>query len=507
MLFTLSVPPDNDRGPQYMEQALAAIHQANPKRLQIEFGFGFQRGTVAIRCRVPAELAVTVTSQLTAHYPAATMERLAEWRAMPAGFQTRGMELRLHPDLFPVRRYVQFDDPLNRNVSDPLTGIFATLAAVDSTRFQAMILMTTQPAKSRRVRQARKAIRRMASPLFRQHHALSHWYASSVTSRQLATRLLARAVGLLSGASGNSAGVLSLAASSARAHDREDDLQAAADKLGRYLFETHIRLSIIGMSATPQIGLALTANNDGTVATAVFSDVTITANTGTLAAPANLTASLGTANGVNLSWDAVSGATGYVVERSWDGTTFTRIGSTTSTSYSDTDPGGSQYWSYRVAATDATGICTPSTAVSIVNRPAAASDVRMDLVGSNTLVLDWDDTPVIGETGYRVERSTDDVTWTTLAVLPPNSVSYTDSSLGPGHALLLSPHAHQRFGGWGRGGRLRQYADGRAGQAPIQYPSLRRDDYQLDRREWRGQLPGGTLYRRLDLYSSGHVAC
>ena len=85
-----------------------------------------------------------------------------------------------------------------------------------------------------------------------------------------------------------------------------------------------------------------------------------------------------------------------------------------------------------MAATDSTGICTPSTAVSIVNRPAAASDVRMDLVGSNTLVLDWDDTPVIDETGYRVERSTDDVTWTTLAVLPPNSVSYTDSSLAPG---------------------------------------------------------------------------
>ena len=84
-----------------------------------------------------------------------------------------------------------------------------------------------------------------------------------------------------------------------------------------------------------------------------------------------------------------------------------------------------------MAATDATNQSEPRP-VSIVNRPAAASDVRMDSVGSTTLVLDWDDTPVIGETGYRVERSTDDATWTTLATMPPNSVSYTDSSLAAG---------------------------------------------------------------------------
>lgn len=121
---SLSVPADNDRGPQYMEQALATIHQANTKRLPIEFGFGVHRGTVALRCRFPTELAATVTSQLAAHYPAATVERVTEDPAKPPESREWSIELRLHPDLFPIRRYAQFDDPLNRNVSDPLTGIF-----------------------------------------------------------------------------------------------------------------------------------------------------------------------------------------------------------------------------------------------------------------------------------------------------------------------------------------------------------------------------------------------
>ena len=113
-----------------------------------------------------------------------------------------------------------------------------------------------------------------------------------------------------------------------------------------------------------------------------------------------------------------------------------------------------------MTASDGTNLSDPSDPVHIVNRPAAASDVRVDSINSTTLVLDWNDTPVVGETGYRVERSTDDATWTTLATLPPNSVSYTDTSLAAGTALLLPPHAHERLGGWGRGGHLRCLALG-----------------------------------------------
>ena len=245
MLIALSVPADNDRGPQYMEQALAAIHQANADRLPIEFAFGVHGKTVALFCRFPAELAATVTAQLAAHYPAASIERLGGTVPAPAEkFQTWTAELRLHPELFPIRRYAQFDDMLNRNVSDPLTGIFAALTPGDAGRFPASIVITTRPAKSRRIRQARKAVRRLASPFFRSHSALARWYATACGSRRTTTRILARLVSILSRGSRHPVERPSLATSSTRTHDREEDLQAATDKLGRHLFEAHIRLSV-----------------------------------------------------------------------------------------------------------------------------------------------------------------------------------------------------------------------------------------------------------------------
>ena len=155
-------------------------------------------------------------------------------------------------------------------------------------------------------------------------------------------------------------------------------------------------------------------------------------NTSGLTSPANLAASLGSGDNVNLAWDSTSGASQYVVERSWDGVNFTPVGTITATNYTDVDPGGSQYWFYRVDASDGTNQSDPSDPVHIINRPAAAANVQVDSINTATLVLDWDDTPVVDETGYRVERSTDDATWTTLATLPANSVSYTDSSLAAG---------------------------------------------------------------------------
>jgi len=245
VLIVLSVPADNERGPQYMEHALAAIHQANPDRLPIEFSFGCYQQTVILYCRFPPEIAAAVTAQLAAHYPDATIGRLSDAAfAPPAEFRTCLVELQLRPDLFPIHRYSQFDDTLNRNVADPLTGIFAALTPERHGRLHASISIATRPAGARRVRQARKAIRCLASPFFRSHPALAHWYASACTSRSAVARVFAAVLSLISKTSGHPPGAPSLTTASARTHDREEDLQAAMDKLGRHLFETHIRLAV-----------------------------------------------------------------------------------------------------------------------------------------------------------------------------------------------------------------------------------------------------------------------
>ena len=246
MVITLSVPVENDRGPQYMEHVLAAIHQANPRRLPMEFGFARHQKNVTLFVRSPPELAAAAAaSQLAAHYPAATINRLADGAlAGPTGFTTWSAELRLTPDLFPIRRYPQFDDMLNRNVSDPLTAIFATLAPDGGDDTHPAIMLTVRPATRHRIRRARTAARRLALPFFRAHPRLAHLYAAGCTSRWILSRMLARQLGGIVCSHRRAADSTFFSAISTRTHDREDDLQATEDKLGRHLFEVHLRLAV-----------------------------------------------------------------------------------------------------------------------------------------------------------------------------------------------------------------------------------------------------------------------
>src|SRR5205085_7629958 len=90
-----------------------------------------------------------------------------------------------------------------------------------------------------------------------------------------------------------------------------------------------------------------------------------------LPSPAGLTVTPGTGTGLALSWGAVAGATGYAIERSIDGASFTQIGTTTAavTSYNDNNLFGVMRYFYRVSAIDRTGNSAPSDIISPVNRP------------------------------------------------------------------------------------------------------------------------------------------
>jgi len=244
VLIVLSVPADNDRSPQYMEQALAAIHQANPDRLPIDFAFATLQRTVALYCRFPPDLSAIVTSQLAAHYPMATISRLPDSALdPPPDTRTWFASLRLRPDLFPIRRFAQFDDPLTRTASDPLTAVLASLTPDKHDGIRPMIVVSTRPARPSAVRRARAAVRALALPFFRTHPRLARICALGRTSASLWVRLLTRAV--LPAAHGPVQPTPP--ASSTRTHEREDDLQAAADKLGRHLFEVQLALTVAAL--------------------------------------------------------------------------------------------------------------------------------------------------------------------------------------------------------------------------------------------------------------------
>jgi hypothetical protein len=99
------------------------------------------------------------------------------------------------------------------------------------------------------------------------------------------------------------------------------------------------------------------------------------------------------------SWSASTGATGYIVQRSTDGVTFSTVSTQSSTEYLDTTvTRGTQYW-YQVAATNTSGTSiytTPASEVPTLTGEMCLSQIRLqsqqraDRVNSNFVTLpEW----------------------------------------------------------------------------------------------------------------------
>jgi regulation of enolase protein 1 (concanavalin A-like superfamily) len=202
---------------------------------------------------------------------------------------------------------------------------------------------------------------------------------------------------------------------------------------------TQFATSTVTMASQVQIGLISGAVNNSRLNEAIIDNVTVTGTLGSsapvynaLTAPSGVTVSPATGTGLSIGWIDGVGETGYRVERSTDGATFTTINNTAANATSFVDAGltGSLRYFYRVSTLDATGVSTPSAVVSAVNRPSAVTNFAITSLNNTQTVLNWRDTH--GETGFRVERSTDNVTFNTLATVGVNIPSYTDSGLTSG---------------------------------------------------------------------------
>jgi hypothetical protein len=153
-----------------------------------------------------------------------------------------------------------------------------------------------------------------------------------------------------------------------------------------------------------------------------------------LPAPGSVAAApaAGTDTTINVTWSDISGETGYSVERSLDGVSFTQAGTTfaNATSFPDVNLAGGYRYFYRVIALNGSGGSIPSSVASAVSRPGVLTNLGYMSPSTTDIVLDWGSAD--GETGFHLERSTDNVQYTSLGNVIVNTSSYTDSGLSPG---------------------------------------------------------------------------
>jgi hypothetical protein len=144
-------------------------------------------------------------------------------------------------------------------------------------------------------------------------------------------------------------------------------------------------------------------------------------------APTGLSARTGTGSAVVLSWTAATdnvGVAGYDVYRSG---TSAPIGSTASTSFTDSGAAANTSYSYSVVARDAVGLTSP--AATVVADRTAPGTPTLALTGTtgSTATLSFSATDNVGVSAYTVYRD-----GTAIATVGGTTTTYTDTGLTVG---------------------------------------------------------------------------
>ncbi len=121
----------------------------------------------------------------------------------------------------------------------------------------------------------------------------------------------------------------------------------------------------------------------------------------------------------------------YHVYRSTDGENFTQVDETTETEWWDDDVEEATTYYYKVLPYNSADGEYESTVVAQVTTPLdAPSELEAITVSTTEIDLEWIDNSDL-ETGYLVQRSLDGETFSSVAILPADNVSFSDSGLQP----------------------------------------------------------------------------
>ncbi|MFB7141327.1 fibronectin type III domain-containing protein [Gottfriedia sp. NPDC056225] len=150
-----------------------------------------------------------------------------------------------------------------------------------------------------------------------------------------------------------------------------------------------------------------------------------------LSTPTSVKATSSSYNSVKTSWSAVSGASGYEVYRSTSSNgTYSRVGTITSTSYTNSSLTTNKTYYYKVKSYRVVSgkkvYGNYSSVVSAKPIPSVPTNFNATKVSSTSSKVSW--SSVSGASGYEIYRSTS-ITGSYSLVKSTTSTSYTNSSL------------------------------------------------------------------------------
>lgn len=270
-VLAIKVPKTSEVGPIVAEQIFATLHgfyhklslwdRLRGKRQdQVSFEIANTGRQIKFYIWFPSKLRNLIEGQIYAQYPNAEIEEIKDYAAPCADAKNAiGAELKLEePVIYPIKRYVQFEDKLSRVPVDPIAGITATLAKLHSGGDQAWIQIIVRPMDMKWRTIYLKCLRIASKGIFGNIGSLKKAYIRLFITRSWKLKLflfplyiffwfrgltsgMKKGIDLATGEPESDSGDTLKEETSSR-HERESDIDAAMDKISKLLFEATVRI-------------------------------------------------------------------------------------------------------------------------------------------------------------------------------------------------------------------------------------------------------------------------
>jgi fibronectin type 3 domain-containing protein/NAD-dependent dihydropyrimidine dehydrogenase PreA subunit len=146
------------------------------------------------------------------------------------------------------------------------------------------------------------------------------------------------------------------------------------------------------------------------------------------AAPTGVAATATSSTAINVTWNAVTGATSYIIYRGTTSTSLSQVGTAATTSFSNTGLTASTMYYFAVAAVNAGGTGARSTTVSATTQssgPAVPTGVTTTVASSTSITVKW--TAVTGAASYIIYRGATSVSLSQVGTA--TTTTYTNTGL------------------------------------------------------------------------------
>lgn len=206
-----------------------------------------------------------------------------------------------------------------------------------------------------------------------------------------------------------------------------------------------------GLSVSTQYTYQVKAHNEygGTPYSKLVPVSATTLDRVTLSAPEDLTANVRSSTSIQLTWNAVSGAESYILQRRDSSTgAWKTVYSGNATEFLNTGLKANSMYQYQVLAQNGSDPSDYSQSISVQTQknktPNAPVDLKLISSGETSLTVQWTDSST-DETGFIVRWSTDGKTWKSVTT-NANVTNHTISGLTSGTTYFVQVQATNKFG-------------------------------------------------------------